>query len=207
VRTVSQVTAGSPVPAGGLTLYVGTPAGNSAIPPALAALHAPTPAGLPAGGYVLAAGRTDAGNAVLLAGTDATGTFYAVQTLRQLITHQSVHAVLVRDWPAIPVRGVIEGFYGPSWSDTEIADQLRFYGADKMNTFVYSAKDDPYLRADWMDLYPAAQLGALTQLVTTALAAHVNFVYALSPGLSAGPGGQGPAVVERRGAPVRAVLR
>ena len=189
VRTISLVTAGSSVPAGGLTVYLGTPAGNSAIPAALAALSAPSPSGLPAGGYVLAAGRADTGNtgtgnAVVLAGTDGTGTFYAVQTLRQLITHRSVHAVLVRDWPSIPVRGVIEGFYGPSWSDTEIASQLRFYGANKLNTFVYSAKDDPYLRADWADLYPAAQLSALTQLVTTAQAAQVNFVYALSPGLS-----------------------
>jgi hyaluronoglucosaminidase len=188
-RTISQVTAGRPVPAGGLAVYLGTLAGNSAIPAALAALSAPSPDGLPAGGYVLAAGRADigntgTGNAVVLAGTDGTGTFYAVQTLRQLITHRSVHAVLVRDWPSIPVRGVIEGFYGPSWSDTEIASQLRFYGANKLNTFVYSAKDDPYLRADWPDLYPAAQLSALTQLVTTAQAAHVNFVHALSPGLS-----------------------
>ena len=189
VQTISQVTAGHPVPASGLTVYLGTPAGNSAIRPALAALSAPSPAGLPAGGYVLAAGRTGTGNtgtgnAVVLAGTDGTGTYYAVQTLRQLITHRSVHAVLVRDWPSIPVRGVIEGFYGPSWPDAEIASQLRFYGANKLNTFVYSAKDDPYLRADWPDLYPAAQLSALTHLVTTAQAAHVNFVYALSPGLS-----------------------
>jgi hypothetical protein len=184
VQTINQVTAGQPSPPGGLTLYLGRPAGNSAIPPALAALHAQTPAGLPAGGYVLAAGHTGRGNAVVLAGADATGTYYAVQTLRQLITHRTVHAVLVRDWPSMPVRGVIEGFYGPSWSDAEIADQLRFYGANKLNTFVYSAKDDPYLRADWPDRYPAAQLSALTQLVTTAQAAHVNFVYALSPGLS-----------------------
>ena len=116
---------------------------------------------------MLAAGRTGTGNtgtgnAVVLAGTDGTGTYYAVQTLRQLITHRSVHAVLVRDWPSIPVRGVIEGFYGPSWPDAEIASQLRFYGANKLNTFVSSAKDDPYLRADWPDLYPAAQLSALT---------------------------------------------
>jgi hyaluronoglucosaminidase len=184
VSTINQVTAGSPVPSGPLTIDVGTPDGNSAIGPALAALGAPSPAGLPAGGYVLAAGHTAAGNTVVLAGTDATGTFYAVQTLRQLITGRTLRDVVVRDWPSMPVRGVIEGFYGPSWSDDEIASQLQFYGANKLNTFVYSAKDDPYLRADWQDLYPADQLSALTQLVTDAQAQHVNFVYALSPGLS-----------------------
>jgi hyaluronoglucosaminidase len=184
VRTITQVTAGNPVPSGGLVIDVGTPSGNSAIAPALTALAAQSPAGLPDGGYVLAAGHTAEGNTLVLAGADAEGTFYAVQTLRQLITHRTLRDVVIRDWPSTPVRGVIEGFYGPSWSDAEIASQLRFYGANKLNTFVYSAKDDPYLRADWQDLYPAAELASLTQLVTTAASEHVNFVYALSPGLS-----------------------
>jgi hyaluronoglucosaminidase len=180
VRTITHVTAGDPIPAGGLTIYLGTPGDNSDIAQALAVLGAQGPAGLPSGGYVLAAGDS----AVVLAGVDATGTFYAVQTLRQLITDRTVHNVVVRDWPSMPVRGVIEGFYGPSWSDAEIASQLRFYGATKLNTFVYSAKNDPYLRTDWPDLYPADQLSALTRLVMTADDEHVNFVYALSPGLS-----------------------
>jgi hyaluronoglucosaminidase len=120
----------------------------------------------------------------VLAGADGAGTFYAVQTLRQLITDGTVQDAVVRDWPSIPVRGTIEGFYGPSWSDDEIASQLQFYGANKMNTFVYSAKNDPYLRDDWQQPYPADQLAALTTLVTDAQAQHVNFVYALSPGLS-----------------------
>jgi hyaluronoglucosaminidase len=184
VRTITQVMAGNPVPPGGLVIDVGTPSGNSAIAPALTALGAQGPAGLPDGGYVLAAGHTANGNTVVLAGADTDGTFYAVQTLRQLITRRTLRDVVVRDWPSMPVRGVIEGFYGPSWSDSEITSQLRFYGANKLNTFVYSAKDDPYLRDDWQDLYPAAQLASLTQLVTTAASEHVNFVYALSPGLS-----------------------
>jgi hyaluronoglucosaminidase len=181
VRAITRVTAGSAVPAGNLAFYIGTPSGNSAVPGALGALDAQGPQGLPAGGYVLAAGQP---TGVVLAGADATGTFYAVQTLRQLITHRTLHDVLVRDWPAMPVRGVIEGFYGPAWSDAEIAAQLRFYGSVKMNTFVYSAKGDPYLRAQWQQLYPPAQLAAVGKLVTTAQAEHVQFVYALSPGLT-----------------------
>jgi hyaluronoglucosaminidase len=180
VRTITQVSAGDSVPHGALAIYVGTPSGNSAIDPELTALGAQSPAGLASGGYTLASGR----GAIVLAGVDGAGTFYAVQTLRQLIRHRTVPDVVVRDWPSISVRGVIEGFYGPSWSDAGIASQLRFYGANKLNTFVYSAKNDPYLRSQWQDLYPAAQLSALGQLVTTATDEHVNFVYALSPGLS-----------------------
>ncbi len=180
VRKIVTVTAGSPVPPGPLTIYVGTPTDDPDVVMALKELSAPSPTGLPSGGYVLAAGSGD----LVLAGADATGTFYAVQTLRQLITRRTVHDVVIKDWPSIPVRGVIEGFYGPSWSDAEIASQLTYYGQNKLNTFVYSAKGDPYLRADWQDLYPASELSSLTTLVSDASAEHVNFVYALSPGLS-----------------------
>lgn len=191
VRHITVALAGRRVPPGQLTIAVGTPDGNSAISPALTALGAGGPQGLAAGGYVLAAGQPASPGrppTVVLAGADAAGTFYAVQTLRQLITGgpgaARLRDVLIRDWPAMPVRGVIEGFYGPAWSDSDISTQLRFYGANKLNTFVYSAKSDPYLRADWSQLYPPAQLSALTQLATTAQAQHVQFVYALSPGLS-----------------------
>jgi hyaluronoglucosaminidase len=132
-------------PGHGLTIYAGTPSGNPSIARALQSLGAPSPAGLAAGGYVLAVGD----NSVVLAGADAAGTFYAVQTLRQLISRGAIHDVLISDWPSMPVRGVIEGFYGPAWTDSQIAGQLRFYGANKLNTFVYSAKGDPYLRAQW----------------------------------------------------------
>ena len=167
-------------PGHGLTIYAGTASGNPSIAAALQSLGAPSPAGLAAGGYVLAVGD----NSVVLAGADAAGTFYAVQTLRQLISRGAIHDVVISDWPSMPVRGVIEGFYGPAWTDSQIAGQLRFYGANKLNTFVYSAKGDPYLRAQWQDLYPADQLASLGNLATLAQAEHVNFVYALSPGLS-----------------------
>jgi hyaluronoglucosaminidase len=167
-------------PGHGLTIYVGTPSDNPPVAQALQSLGAPSPDGLAAGGYVLAAGD----NSVVLAGADAAGTFYAVQTLRQLISRGTIHDVVISDWPSMPVRGVIEGFYGPAWTDSQIAGQLRFYGATKLNTFVYSAKGDPYLRAQWQDPYPADQLAALGNLATLAQAEHVNFVYALSPGLS-----------------------
>ena len=180
VQHITQVQAGGSVPSSGVVFYVGTPDSNSAIGPELSTLGVQGPAGLAADGYVLAALR----GAVVLAGVDATGTYYAVQTLGQLLRGGTMGGVAIRDWPSMAVRGTIEGFYGPAWSDSDIGTQLQFYGAQKLNTFVYSAKGDPYLRDDWPELYPAAQLSALQQLVTTAGSQHVNFVYALSPGLS-----------------------
>nr|WP_084628668.1 beta-N-acetylglucosaminidase domain-containing protein [Amycolatopsis nigrescens] len=163
-----------------LTVYIGGPAENPATAAALAGLGAPGPEGLPAGGYTLAAGR----GVLALAGVDPTGTFYAAQSLRQVVTGRSVPALTVRDWPSMPLRGVIEGFYGAPWSHDDRLSQLDFYGRTKQNIYVYSPKDDPYLRERWRESYPPAELAEIAALTARAAANHVEFTYALSPGLS-----------------------
>lgn len=82
------------------------------------------------------------------------------------------------------IRGVIEGYYGYSWSVAQTADILAFMGAHGMNTFVYAPKFDPYERAEWNKPYPPAQLASLAAMVHAAQRAGVDFVYSLSPGLS-----------------------
>ena len=165
---------------GEVAIYVGGPAGVTA----LQALHVQDASGLPAEGYVLADGRVQDNPVIVLDGHDATGTFYAAQTFRQLIDAHSIPGVRVRDWPDEALRGVIEGFYGTPWSDAQRLNQMDFYGAHKMNSYVYSPKNDPYLRDQWRDPYPPAQLAVLKTLVERATANHVQFTYALSPGLS-----------------------
>ncbi|WP_216587120.1 beta-N-acetylglucosaminidase domain-containing protein [Streptomyces brasiliscabiei] len=184
---IVTVPAGKRPPAAGLTVYVGGPGENPATAGALRRLGAKSPSGLPPEGYVLASGRQPGhpGRALLaLSGTDTTGTFYAAQTLRQLLTGKRLPEVTVRDWPTAKLRGTIEGFYGTPWTHAERLSQLDFYGRTKQNVYVYSPKDDPYLRERWRDEYPAAQLGPLRELVDRAAANHVRFTYALSPGLS-----------------------
>ena len=142
-------------------------------------LGLPDAADLPAEGYVLGTGRVRGHGVVALNGHDATGTYYAAQTLRQLLTRRAgrawVPGVVIKDWPELGARGVIEGFYGTPWSQRDRLDQLDYYGAHKMNTYVYSPKDDPY---------PDDRLTELKELVTRAESDHVRFTYALSPGLS-----------------------
>ena len=59
-------------------------------------------------GYYL---RT-APDGIVLAAADARGAFYAVQTLAQMTAHGKVAAGEVTDYPDIPFRGIVEGFYG-----------------------------------------------------------------------------------------------
>ena len=135
---------------------------------------------------------------VALGGTDAAGQFYAVQTFRQLIresghqdgdaaggrTRPEIAGASVSDSPAMPLRGTIEGFYGPPWTTAERLDHMDFLGDVKSNTYVYAPKDDPYHREKWREPYPEDTLAELGQLVERARANHVRFTFALSPGTS-----------------------
>ena len=155
---------------------------------ALGELKVASATGLSAEGYVLAAGtgRQDRKH-IVLDGVDADGTFYAAQTLRQLVQPRAgtdrIPGVAIRDWPTLRYRGSIEGFYGTPWSHTDRLDHVDYLGAHKMNTYEYAPKDDPYHREQWREPYPPDKLAQLGELVTRANQNKVDFTFALSPGL------------------------
>ncbi|WP_230769018.1 beta-N-acetylglucosaminidase domain-containing protein [Sphingomonas sp. Leaf4] len=130
-------------------------------------------------GYVLTIARD---GVVTLAGTDGDGLFHGLQTLRQLVRRASLPALTIRDYPAMPIRGTIEGFYGKPWTTQDRERHLDFLATVKANTYVYSPKDDPFARDKWREAYPAATLAELGSLARRARANHVDFVYAISPG-------------------------
>ena len=124
---------------------------------------------------------------IALGGVDPAGQFYAVKTLDQLFVPKDdggyrIAGASISDYPSMPLRGTIEGFYGEPWSHDERLDQIEFYGDVKANTYIYAPKDDPYHRDRWRDPYPADKLAELGDLVTTATENHVRFTFALSPG-------------------------
>ncbi|KFY38809.1 hypothetical protein V495_06355 [Pseudogymnoascus sp. VKM F-4514 (FW-929)] len=166
----------------GTQIFIGTEAENGTATVIAKALTGNSANGLDADGYVLAAGSYKRQPTIVLNGVDARGTFYASQTLRQLVTGHSVPGVQVRDWPLMSIRGSIEGFYGLPWSHQARLDQFVFYGKHKMNTYIYTPKDDPLLRANWRTLYSGDALSQLKELIETANANHVDFTFALSPG-------------------------
>ncbi|MFI5694908.1 beta-N-acetylglucosaminidase domain-containing protein [Kribbella sp. NPDC051586] len=137
-------------------------------------------AGLPAEGYVVAVGD----HQLVLDGVDARGTYYAALTLDQLVQGNHVDGVEIRDWPTLPYRGSIEGFYGTPWSHADRLDHLDYLGAHRMNTYQYAPKDDVYHREQWRDPYPADKLAELGELIERAQRNKVDFTFALSPGLS-----------------------
>lgn len=118
---------------------------------------------------------------VVIAGNDERGTFYGVQTFLQVVSNPEVMSVEITDWPMTPNRGVVEGFYGNAWSFNDRISQYEFYGRNKMNTYIYGPKDDPYHRGKWRELYPAEEAAKMKALNDVAKANKVNFIWGIHP--------------------------
>lgn len=132
-----------------------------------------------AGGYYLSVSPEK----IVIAGHDERGTYYALQTFIQLFRNSSLPVVEITDYPAVAYRGTVEGFYGRPWSHENRISQLKFYGANKLNTYIYGPKDDPYHSCpNWRKPYPAEEAKHLQELVEIAKANKVDFVWAIHPG-------------------------
>lgn len=136
---------------------------------------------------------------------DDTGLFYAKQTLCQLLkgveqardAHKDpfpdetpeqvakkgkLPLCRIADWPDLPYRGVVEGYYGIPWSTKARLAQLDFYGRNKLNTYIYAPKDDPYHHgAGCYELYPEDKAAELKKVVAHARKNHVHFFWAIHP--------------------------
>ena len=84
---------------------------------------------------------------------------------------------------SVPLRGVIEGFYGTPWTEDARLDMISFCGRTGFNAYIYAPKDDPYHREKWREPYPATELQNLARLVAAAQQNGVRFIFAVSPGL------------------------
>lgn len=123
---------------------------------------------------------------VMIAGTDGAGQFYGAQSFLQLAAGAEVAETEVTDYPEIPIRGVIEGFYGNPWSHEARISMFEFMGRHKMNEYTYGPKNDPYHRGSWATPYPAAEGKLITELAQAADRNKVKFVWAMHPGNSIG---------------------
>lgn len=120
---------------------------------------------------------------VVIAGNDENGLFYGVQTLLGMMREGKLEACTITDWPDVPFRGTVEGFYGTPWSHEARKSQLEFYGRNKMNVYIYGPKDDPWHRDKWREPYPEVEANRIAELVEVAKKNSVNFYWAIHPGV------------------------
>ncbi len=153
------------------------------------------------GGYAIS---ISPGKLVVYANDD-TGEFYAKQTICQLLENveeaqdahrdpfidESLEEVArkgklptgtIIDWPDLPYRGVVEGYYGIPWSAEARMAQFEFYGRNKLNTYIYAPKDDPYHHGGGCYRpYPDDKAAELKKVVAHARKNHVRFFWAIHP--------------------------
>lgn len=163
-------------------VYYGV-AGDPVVDKQLAALGSETAAKLNDNGYLIKSGLIDNKKTMVISGKDDTGLYYAINTVANLVAKKSdLTNINISESPQMSIRGVIEGFYGEPWSQQARKDLFQFMGDHKMNVYIYSPKDDDYLRMNWRELYPKDKLEEIQDLVSAAHKNHVQFVYTLSPG-------------------------
>ncbi|MBI6116796.1 beta-N-acetylglucosaminidase [Salegentibacter maritimus] len=122
-------------------------------------------------------------NHILVIGRDAAGAYYGTKTLITLLSSSMRPLGEIIDYPDVSSRGVVEGFYGTPWTFENRMRQIDFYGANKLNTYIYGPKDDPYHSSpNWRKPYPEKEAEKLKKLVNRANLNHVDFVWAIHPG-------------------------
>lgn len=125
---------------------------------------------------------------VTIIGYDEAGAFYGLQTLRQILDSElastgEIPYMTINDWPSLTRRGVIEGFYGEPWSHEVRLSLIDYYGKNKLNSYFYGPKDDPFHSVpNWRQPYPEAEAQKIKELVEASNKNHVDFIWAIHPG-------------------------
>lgn len=81
------------------------------------------------------------------------------------------------------LAGVIEGFYGPPWTQTERSQLFDWMAAWGLNTYLYCPKDDLKHRAVWRECYTEAEAAPLQWIIDQCTRRGLRCLYAIGPGL------------------------
>ena len=121
-------------------------------------------------------------NKVVIAGNDGSGTYYGVQTFSKIASQPNVMCATIKDYPSVPQRGLVEGYYGNPYSEADRMGLLEMFGEMKMNVYIYGPKDDAYHKSKWREEYPAELGQKITEYVNVAKANKIEFMWAIHPG-------------------------
>ena len=82
----------------------------------------------------------------------------------------------------VPLRGVVEGYYGRPWGTEGRLSLLKFMGETDMNMFIYGPKDDPYHHFKWREPYPESEMADFRRLLACARENGVSLYWAIHLG-------------------------
>lgn len=78
-------------------------------------------------------------------------------------------------------QGVVEGFYGRSWSWEERSHMLAFLSEQGFNSYCYAPKNDVYLRKQWWQSWPKETLRQLQKISDQSQQCGLSFGLGFSP--------------------------
>ena len=81
------------------------------------------------------------------------------------------------------LNGYIEGYFGKLLSWNEREEILQQIVDQKLNTYFYCPKEDPYHRLNWKEPYPESIKKGLGQFSKSCRANEVKFLFGISPGI------------------------
>ena len=120
---------------------------------------------------------------IVVAGNDERGTLYGLHTLQQILKQKEIPALEITDYPDVPVRGIVEGYYGTPMDFPTHLRMLKYYGMNKMNAYLYGPKDDPYHSSpNWRKPYPQKEADEIREMARVAKENGIDFVWAIHPG-------------------------
>ena len=116
--------------------------------------------------YALAAGTREGKTVIAVIGTDPIGVYYGVQSLAMLLDGgqdgPTLYKTVIRDYPELPIRGVVTGYLNKSWPEEKWRDWLSYMARNKMNTY-FSTDSNSYHIENWRDPYPEEELERVVQ--------------------------------------------
>ena len=80
-----------------------------------------------------------------------------------------------------PALGIIEGFFGRSWTWQDRKDYAQFLALNHFDFYIYAPKSDANLRKHWQQDWPSDAKQELSQLRATYRDAKIDFGIGLSP--------------------------
>ena len=137
---------------------------------------------------------------VTILGEDDDAVYYGLATLddaMETVAGQQLTCATIEDYANMQYRGIVEGFYGKVYSVEDILSLFEYMEDNKMNTFVYGPKGDPYHLGNWRDEYPTEITdeqrfyGMMTQddmrTITAAAAENnISFAWSIHPAMQNG---------------------
>lgn len=107
---------------------------------------------------------------------------YALHTFSKFVRENGgFYTGVYSAFPRFKIRGMIEGFYGKPWTMAQREKAMQVMAENRMNTYIYGPKDDPYHRERWRELYDAEHLQLLQAMIRLCDSCHMDLQYMLAP--------------------------